>query len=67
MLLAHHRSAYRYLAGQYRGPRWAPVRAALAVGLAGRFAASLVLRGVREGARPNRDASVLDAARHRGA
>lgn len=63
MLLAHHRSAYRYLAGQYAGLRWAPVRAALAVGLAGRFLASLVLRGVREGAQPNRDASVLDSAR----
>lgn len=62
MLLAHHRSAYRYLSGEYAGVRWAPVRALLAVGLAGRFLASLVLRGVREGARPNRDASVLDAA-----
>ncbi|MEO6715373.1 MAG: glycosyltransferase family 2 protein [Mycobacteriales bacterium] len=63
MLLAHHRSAYRYLAGQYAGPRWALVRAVLAAGLAGRFVASLLLRRVREGAAPNRDASVLGAAR----
>lgn len=66
MLLAHHRSAYRYLAGQYRGLRWAPVRAVLALGLAGRFLAALVLRGVREGASPNRAASVLDSARRPG-
>lgn len=63
MLLAHHRSAYRYLAGQYSGVRWAPVRAVLALGLAGRFVASLALRGVREGAQPNRDASVLESIR----
>lgn len=67
MLYAHHRSAYRYLAGQYAGLRWAPVRLVLAVGLAGRFLASLVLRGVREGAQPNRDASVLDQAGRRDA
>jgi N-acetylglucosaminyl-diphospho-decaprenol L-rhamnosyltransferase len=67
MLLAHHRSAYRYLSGQYAGLRWAPVRLVLAAGLAARFLASLLLRGVREGARPNRAGSVLEAARRQGA
>jgi N-acetylglucosaminyl-diphospho-decaprenol L-rhamnosyltransferase len=38
MAAAHHRSAYRYLAGRY--PRWwqAPLRWALRAGLAGRAA-----------------------------
>lgn len=62
MLLSHHRSAYRYLAGQYGGLRWAPVRVVLAAGLAARLLAALAVRGVREGARPNRDASVLESA-----
>lgn len=34
MFRQHHRSAYRYLSGHYRGRRWAPVRAALYAGLA---------------------------------
>ena len=59
MLRAHHESAYRYLSGQYAGWRWAPLRAVLAAGLAGRFLLSLVLRPVREGARPTRAADVL--------
>jgi N-acetylglucosaminyl-diphospho-decaprenol L-rhamnosyltransferase len=63
MLLAHHRSAYRYLGAQYAGPRWAPVRVVLAAGLAARFVLSLAVRRVREGARPNRDASVLAVTR----
>ncbi|WP_285659526.1 glycosyltransferase family 2 protein [Actinomycetospora sp. NBRC 106375] len=33
MLAEHHRSAYRFLADRYRGARWAPLRAALRVGL----------------------------------
>lgn len=59
MLRAHHRSAYRYLARQYAGPRWLPVRAVLALGLALRYLLARVLAPVREGARPTRSASVL--------
>ncbi|MEO6703054.1 MAG: glycosyltransferase family 2 protein [Jatrophihabitantaceae bacterium] len=36
MFIEHHRSAYRYLSGRYPGPRWAPVRAVLWVGLVAR-------------------------------
>ena len=59
MLRAHHRSAYRYLARQYAGPRWLPVRALLACGLAARYLLARVLAPVREGARPTRPATVL--------
>jgi N-acetylglucosaminyl-diphospho-decaprenol L-rhamnosyltransferase len=59
MLRAHHRSAYRYLAGQYRGLRWLPVRLALRAGLTARWALSLAVEGVGEGARPTRSADVL--------
>jgi N-acetylglucosaminyl-diphospho-decaprenol L-rhamnosyltransferase len=38
MLAEHHRSAYRYLAGRYRGPWFAPLRLALRAGLAARSA-----------------------------
>ena len=34
MLTEHHRSAYRFLADRYRGPRWAPLRVVLRAGLA---------------------------------
>jgi N-acetylglucosaminyl-diphospho-decaprenol L-rhamnosyltransferase len=54
MLRAHHRSAYRYLSRRYAGPRWAPVRAALAVGLLGRYLLSLMVARVGEGAQPTR-------------
>jgi N-acetylglucosaminyl-diphospho-decaprenol L-rhamnosyltransferase len=60
MLRAHHASAYRYLASVYRGPLWLPVRLALRLGLAARFAASLVVTGVGEGAKPTRPGTVLD-------
>ena len=33
MLPAHHRSAYRFQADRHPGPRWAPLRGALAAGL----------------------------------
>jgi N-acetylglucosaminyl-diphospho-decaprenol L-rhamnosyltransferase len=36
MLPEHHRSAYRYLSGRYRGPLYAPLRWALRAGLAAR-------------------------------
>jgi N-acetylglucosaminyl-diphospho-decaprenol L-rhamnosyltransferase len=59
MLRAHHASAYRYLSRQYAGPRWAPVRVLLRAGLAARYALSLAVRGIGEGARPTRQAAVL--------
>jgi N-acetylglucosaminyl-diphospho-decaprenol L-rhamnosyltransferase len=63
MLKAHHRSAYRYLAGQYAGPLWLPVRLVLRAGLAARYLLSLVVKGVGEGARPTRRGDVLGSAR----
>ncbi len=61
MLIEHHRSLYRYLARQYAGPRWVPVRTVLAAGLAARCALSLCSRRVGEGARPTRSADILEA------
>ena len=62
MLREHHRSLYRYLSRQYAGPRWAPLRVLLAVGLAGRYLVALRVRAVAEGAEPTRSAQLLDAA-----
>ncbi len=45
MLPEHHRSAYRYLSGRYRGPWFAPLRLALRAGLATRSA--LAVRSAR--------------------
>jgi N-acetylglucosaminyl-diphospho-decaprenol L-rhamnosyltransferase len=45
MLAVHHRSTYRYLAGRYRGPWFAPLRLALRLGLAAR--SRLAVRAVR--------------------
>ena len=59
MLREHHRSLYRYLSRQYAGPRWAPVRAALAVGLLLRYLLAARVRSVGEGAAPTRSADVL--------
>src|SRR5262249_52334326 len=42
MVVAHHRSLYRYLCRQYAGSRWLPLRIALATGLAARLAVALV-------------------------
>lgn len=63
MLRAHHASAYKYLAAQYSGLRWLPVRLVLRAGLAARYVLSLVVRGVGEGAKPTRRGDVLDAGR----
>lgn len=60
MLAEHHRSLYRYLARRYSGPAYAPLRLVLAGGLTARYLLGLAVRGVREGARPTRPASVLD-------
>lgn len=59
MLFHHHRNAYRYLARRYAGARHAPLRVVLAVGLAGRYLASLVLQRVGHGAAPTRSVDVL--------
>jgi N-acetylglucosaminyl-diphospho-decaprenol L-rhamnosyltransferase len=64
MLYHHHRSTYRYLARRYRGPAYLPLRVILFVGLAVRFALSLVIRRVAEGAAPARSADVLAEAGH---
>jgi len=62
MLAVHHRSLYRYLARQYPGARFAPLRAVLAAGLVARYLLSLAVQPVREGARPTRRADLFDAA-----
>ncbi len=59
MLREHHRALYRYLARQYAGPRWAPVRVLLAVGLLLRYLLATRVRSVGEGAAPTRSAEVL--------
>ena len=59
MQIAHHRSAYRYLATEYPGARWAPLRAVLAAGLLARFLLALAVRRVRHGAVPTRSGTVL--------
>lgn len=50
MATEHHASAYRYLAGRYRGWRYAPVRGALAVGLAARAGLARRVRSLAGGA-----------------
>jgi N-acetylglucosaminyl-diphospho-decaprenol L-rhamnosyltransferase len=60
MLGAHHRSAYRYLARQYSGRRWLPVRVVLAAGLFARYLLGVLFRGPAQGAQPTRRAAVLD-------
>jgi N-acetylglucosaminyl-diphospho-decaprenol L-rhamnosyltransferase len=55
----HHRSLYRYLSEHYHGPRWAPLRWALAAGLAARYAVAALIPRMREGASPTRSAQVL--------
>lgn len=59
MLRHHHRSMYRYLARRYDGPRHAPLRLALAAGLAGRYLGSLLIERLGHGAAPTRSAAVL--------
>ncbi len=63
MQVAHHRSAYRYLATEYPGPHWAPVRAALAAGLLARLALAFFVRRVRHGAVPTRPGTLLQGGR----
>jgi N-acetylglucosaminyl-diphospho-decaprenol L-rhamnosyltransferase len=58
MLRAHHASVYRYLSRHHR--LLAPL---LRVGLALRYLLALAIDGLGAGARPTRDASVLDGVR----
>jgi N-acetylglucosaminyl-diphospho-decaprenol L-rhamnosyltransferase len=60
MLREHHRALYTYLSEHYRGRRWAPLRAALGLGLAARYALASRVRTVGEGAAPTRSADVLE-------
>ncbi len=60
MLREHHRALHRYLSRQYAGPAWAPVRAALGVGLLLRYLLASRVRAVGEGAAPTRSADLLD-------
>ncbi len=59
MLKEHHKALYTYLSEHYRGPRWAPLRALLAAGLAARYLVASRVRSVGEGAAPTRNADVL--------
>jgi N-acetylglucosaminyl-diphospho-decaprenol L-rhamnosyltransferase len=54
MAAEHHRSAWRYLSGRYRGWRWAPVRWALRLGLAGRSVMARIVPRVAAGAEAQR-------------
>lgn len=54
MARAHHRSAYRYLAGRHTGPVWAPVRAAVKGGLGARYLLSRIVGRVSHTAVPTR-------------
>ena len=54
MSAEHHRSAWLYLSRHYAGWRWAPVRWVLRSGLAARSALAKRVRGVAEGAAPQR-------------
>jgi N-acetylglucosaminyl-diphospho-decaprenol L-rhamnosyltransferase len=54
MSAEHHRSAWLYLSRHYAGWRWAPVRWVLRAGLVARSALAKRVRGVAEGAAPQR-------------
>lgn len=54
MAAEHHRSAWRYLSGRYRGWRWLPVRIALRMGLALRSAVARRVPKVAAGAEAQR-------------
>lgn len=59
MVAEHHRSAYRFMAHRYRGPKWAPVRMFIRAGLSCRLALAQRSAKVRGGAPPQRSASEL--------
>ncbi|MGB8649092.1 MAG: glycosyltransferase family 2 protein [Mycobacteriales bacterium] len=62
MLREHHRALYTYLSEHYHGRRWAPLRAALALGLLVRYLLASRVRSVGEGAAPTRSAELLEPA-----
>jgi N-acetylglucosaminyl-diphospho-decaprenol L-rhamnosyltransferase len=62
MVIAHHRSLYRYLCRQYAAPAQAPLRLLLGVGLAARLAVALVFARDSAGARATRSSDLLPAA-----
>jgi N-acetylglucosaminyl-diphospho-decaprenol L-rhamnosyltransferase len=57
MAVEHHRSAWRYLSRRYSGWRWWPVRTVLGAGLWLRSLLARRVRGVAEGAAPQRHAN----------
>jgi N-acetylglucosaminyl-diphospho-decaprenol L-rhamnosyltransferase len=57
MAVEHHRSAARYLSRRYPGWRWLPVRSTLRAGLWLRSLLARRIRGVAEGAAPQRKVS----------
>ena len=59
MLREHHKALYTYLSEHYGGPRWAPLRVALAAGLFLRYLIASRVRSVGEGAAPTRSADLL--------
>jgi N-acetylglucosaminyl-diphospho-decaprenol L-rhamnosyltransferase len=50
MVRAHHRSAWRYASRRWSGPRYAPLRSVLWLGLEARYLLSRIVRRVGEGA-----------------
>ena len=60
MLREHHRSLFRYLSRQYSGPRNAPLRVLLGVGLLVRYLLARRVPALAAGAVPTRSADVLD-------
>jgi N-acetylglucosaminyl-diphospho-decaprenol L-rhamnosyltransferase len=63
MQRVHHTSALRYLSRRYAGPAYAPLRAALRVGLGGRMLLSYVSARVGAGAAPQQSAAELPPRR----
>ncbi|CAO5243093.1 N-acetylglucosaminyl-diphospho-decaprenol L-rhamnosyltransferase [Frankia sp. AgKG'84/4] len=59
MVIAHHRSMFRYLSRQYPGPAAAPLRLALGVGLTARLLLALAFAKDSAGARATRSAGLL--------
>lgn len=60
MVIAHHRSLYRYLCRQYAGPAWMPLRCALGAALAARLVVALVFAKDSAGAAATRSAELLE-------
>jgi N-acetylglucosaminyl-diphospho-decaprenol L-rhamnosyltransferase len=59
MVVAHHRSMFRYLSRQYPGPARAPLRLLLGVGLGARLLLALVFAKDSAGAKATRSADLL--------